>query len=158
MDNWSGKGTYLASYFPCLGFYLFFIIVLTVGEGVEEEWYQERPYWPAPPKMARLTHLALGNNLNKIASSHEYLHGLLKRFTLSGHLLTPGPSFDRSMCFFEYFNHRCPNYSKKMLPNTHLSVIFSLNYSHIYITNLTKKILYINSSLDLRNRAIFLDK
>lgn len=28
------------------------------------------------------------------SSSHEYLHGLLKRFTLSGHLLTAGPSFD----------------------------------------------------------------
>lgn len=64
VDTWSGKGTYLAtSCFLCLVFYLFFFMLLTVDVAMEEEWYQERLYWPAPSKMARLTHLVLGCHL-----------------------------------------------------------------------------------------------
>ena len=64
VDTWSGKGTYLAtSCFPCLVFYLFFFMLLTVDVAMDEEWYQERLYWPAPSKMARLIHLVLGCHL-----------------------------------------------------------------------------------------------
>ena len=52
--------------FPCLVFYLFFFMLLTVDVALEEDWYQERLYWPAPPKMARLIHLILGCHLKQL--------------------------------------------------------------------------------------------